>query len=364
MDLELSHEQEDLRDVAEQMLERTSPLSLARSYLTGDGDAGDLHRELGNLSWYSVGLEVDDPFGVTGLSLLAEQCGRHVTPNVLVDTAVAARLAAALPERDEPVRRLAEGEATCALAVLEQGSGWMSTNFDVTLSESGNLSGAKLAVQHAGAVEMLAVVVNAGGQLGVVFVEPGAAGVSIELEDGLDPSSAPCRVIFEDVSVPSERLLLSPVAEDSLRQAFAVGAVATAAEALGAAQGGLAAAIEYALERKQFGRPIGSFQGLQHLIAERHVMRETAWASVLYASATLDEDLPDAEQAVMVAKAHGSRAARSAIEGALQVFGGIAFTWEHDAHLWQRRVLVCEERFGGPLQYERALGERLSSKTD
>ena len=120
-------------------------------------------------------------------------------------------------------------------------------------------------------------------------------------------------------------------------------------------------AIAYALEREQYGRPIGGFQALRHLIAEQHVQRETAWATVLYAAAALEERTDDAGLAAAVAKANGAAATKLVVEGALQVFGGVGFTREHDLHLLYRRALECAGRFGGPLEHERRVADALLS---
>jgi alkylation response protein AidB-like acyl-CoA dehydrogenase len=118
-------------------------------------------------------------------------------------------------------------------------------------------------------------------------------------------------------------------------------------------------AVAYALEREQYGRRIGAFQALQHLLAERHALRETAWAAVLYAAAALEERTADAGSAVAVAKAHGAAAIKTVVEGALQVFGGVGFTREHDFHLLYRRALECAARFGGAEEYEARVAEEL-----
>ena len=94
-------------------------------------------------------------------------------------------------------------------------------------------------------------------------------------------------------------------------------------------------------------------KALRHLIAEQHFQRETAWAAVLYAAAALEERTDDAGLAAAVAKANGAAATKLVIEGALQVFGGVGFTREHDLHLLYRRALECAGRFGGPLEHER-----------
>jgi alkylation response protein AidB-like acyl-CoA dehydrogenase len=120
-------------------------------------------------------------------------------------------------------------------------------------------------------------------------------------------------------------------------------------------------AVAYSRERKQYGRAIGSFQALQHLLAERHVLRETAWSAILYAAAAIDDGLEESSEASSVAKAHAARAARQVVEGAMQVFGGVAFTWEHDVHLLARRALAAERRFGDALHHERVLSKHLAA---
>ncbi len=190
---------------------------------------------------------------------------------------------------------------------------------------------------------------------------PSAAGVAIAPVAGLDQSCAPCRVTLTDVRVAAPDLL--PVTRPRRRWATPVdvAAVATTAEGLGAASAALEMAVAYASEREQYGRPIGGFQALRHLIAEQHVLRETAWASVLYAAAALEERTDGGPAAAAVAKAHGAAATKAVVEGALQVFGGIGFTREHDLHLLYRRALECAGRFGGAAEHERNVADALLS---
>jgi alkylation response protein AidB-like acyl-CoA dehydrogenase len=186
--------------------------------------------------------------------------------------------------------------------------------------------------------------------------------VEIEPKSSIDPSSGSCTVHFSDVTVGPECVVASPKSGRKLLSAFDVGAVVSAAEGLGAASRCLDMAVAYARERKQYGRAIGSFQALQHLLAEGHVLRETAWSAILYAAAAIDDGLEESSEASAVAKAHASRAARQIIEAAMQVFGGIAFTWEHDVHLLARRALAAERRFGDALHHERMLSRRIATR--
>ena len=361
MNLELTADQQELRAVARQALDGRAPLSLARRYLDGE-PAEPLHELLAELGWYAVGLDPDDGFGLIGLVLLAEQAGAHAAPTALIDTAVAARVTAAM---DGPAARaLREGTTSCALAVLEAGADWglrsVATRLAVGSGGGLALTGSKLGVQHGTTADLVLVVARAEDRPAVALVPAGAPGLVATATPSLDPAAATATVSFSDVVVDESSALIGEAAESALRDAFEIGGVATAAEGLGAASAALDMAITYAGDREQFGRAIGSFQALKHLLADAHVDREAAWSSVLYAAAALDESLPDARDAAAVACAGAARASRAVVESALQVLGGIAFTWEHDVHLLQRRVLSCERRFGDAISYERRIADRLA----
>ena len=362
MDLELSPEQRELRAVARQALDARAPLSLAREWLDG-GPAAPLHDLLVELGWYTVGLEPDDGFGLPGLVLLADQAGRHAAPTALVDTAVASRIAAHM---DGPhAAAIRAGERSVALAVLEPNADWSLAGVSTSLERHGDgwrLTGRKIGVQHGETVDLLMVFADCAGAPAVVLVPVDRSGITVTAAPGVDPAAATATVTLDGVIADDELALIGDPAAAATRPAFAVGAVATAAEGIGAAAAALDLAIAYAGERHQFGRPIGSFQALKHLLADAHVDRETAWSSTLYAAAALDGALPEAEQAAAIAAAYGARASRRVVEASIQVLGGIAFTWEHDLHLLQRRVLSCEQRFGGALHHERWLGAQLAGR--
>jgi alkylation response protein AidB-like acyl-CoA dehydrogenase len=358
MDLELTEDQRELRAVARQLLDDVAPLRVARAFLEGTADVTPVSVALADLGWYAVGTD-GDPFGIPGLCLLAEQCGAHAAPTLLVDTAVAVRLARAVDDPAPLVVRIAAGEVATALAVRDD-DGVVS---EAVAAQRGYvLDARKLGVQHGATAEAFAVMADCEGTPGVFFVPADVIGLSTTAVDGLDPASAPANVAIAGMPVGVGCALVGHDARGALDAAVAVGAVATAAEGAGAASAGLDLAVAYAKEREQFGRPIGQFQALQHVMAEAYVDREATWSSILYAAAALEENLPDAAEAASIAKAQAARGNRSVVEAALQVLGGIAFTWEHDVHLLQRRVLTCERRFGDAIEHERALGERLAAR--
>ena len=151
-------------------------------------------------------------------------------------------------------------------------------------------------------------------------------------------------------------------ARPALERLSAAGSLLAAAEAIGAAERILDEACRYAGERRQFGRTIGSFQALRHILADMYVRAASGWSAVLYAAAAFDEGADEAAQTASIAKAYVSRGAREVAHGAMQVFGGIAFTAEHPAHRFLRRIVVREQQFGDAAHHERALGRALAER--
>ncbi len=148
---------------------------------------------------------------------------------------------------------------------------------------------------------------------------------------------------------------------ETIERIAAVGGVLASAEAVGAAASILELARGYAVQRRQFGRPIGSFQAVRHILADMLVQLESSWSSILYAAASLDEQTPDAMQTAAIAKAYAARATQDVAHGALQVFGGIAFTAEHPAHRYLRRIVVRGESFGSARDHERTIARTLTA---
>jgi len=167
---------------------------------------------------------------------------------------------------------------------------------------------------------------------------------------------------FDAVPVPGSGVLGGPEARQVLRRLMTAGSLLAAAEAVGAAGHILDLACRYAGERRQFGRTIGSFQALRHILADAYVRQESGWSAVRYAAAAFDDGDPEAVLAASIAKAYVSRGAREVAHSAMQVFGGIAFTAEHPAHRFLRRIGVRAQQFGDAAQHERRLGRELAER--
>jgi alkylation response protein AidB-like acyl-CoA dehydrogenase len=335
MDLELSDEQRWLSEAVETLLAR-------------EAEHGRLWASLVEFGALSVG--GDDGLGAVELCLIARALGARLAPIPYLGSA-AVRFAA------PPLAAELEADAV-ALAVLEPGSSWGAADRTVLEPVAGGhvITGRKTAVEHAGAVARLAVVAAGpqGPTLGLV--DAGAPGVASVPQPALDPTAPMYAVELVEAPVVSE-----PLGGEAIPRMATIGALLAAAEAVGAAGHLLEDACRYAAERRQFGRTIGSFQALRHLLADMYVRQASSWSSVLYAAAALDEDADEAARTASIAKAYVSLAAREVAHGAMQVFGGIAVTAEHPAHRFLRRIIVRERQFGDAAHHERALGRELAS---
>jgi len=336
VNLELTEEQTLLREAVGEMLARSA----------GDdglvpASAGDaLWRELAEFGALDVG--GDEGLGAVELALIAWSLGGRLAAVPFVDSAALAYVA--------------PGHGRAALGLSEPGRSFAPAEPSTSL-DAGCVTGEKSGVAFAGSVERLAVA--AAGPDGPVLALVGAAGagVSLEPESTLDPTLQPARVSLD--SADAEPAAGAPVAEVS-----AVAGVLAAAEAVGAAAAVLELACTYAAQRRQFGQTIGSFQAIRHLLADMYVKVESSWSSVLYAAAALDEHEPDGLRTASIAKAYAGRATHEVAHGALQVFGGIAFTAEHPAHRFLRRIAARGAQFGTPREHERALGRSLAQRLE
>jgi alkylation response protein AidB-like acyl-CoA dehydrogenase len=335
VDLELSDEQTWLSEAVDTLLAR-------------EAEDGRLWASLVEFGALSVG--GDEGLGAVELCLIARALGAHLASVPYADSA-AVRFAA------EPLASKL-GDDAVALAVLEPGSSWAAAPEATRLEAAAGgvtVSGSKVAVEHAGAVARLAVVAAADAGPALAIVDAAEPGVALVAQPGFDPTAPPAAVELAGAPV-----VAGPLGGKTISRLATIGALLAAAEAVGAAGRMLEDACRYAAERRQFGRTIGSFQALRHLLADMYVRQASAWSSVLYAAAALDEDADEAPRTVAIAKAYVSRSAREVAHGAMQVFGGIAVTAEHPAHRFLRRIVVRERQFGDAAHHERALGRALA----
>jgi alkylation response protein AidB-like acyl-CoA dehydrogenase len=360
MNLELTDEQMALRDTVRSFLaEKASIAGHVRPLLadsTGVTDA--VWRGLADLGTTGLLVPADhDGAGMTMVEagIVAEELGAALYPGPWVSSAVAAPRALARLGADRDARELLAGIADgstiatvgpltgCRPAAVEQG-------------ESAVLRGELCAVPDAAAADVILVLAENGLGTGLFAVDTKSPGIVTTPERGIDQTRKQFRVTLD--GAPARRLATaSPEEVRALSDAVLVG---VAADALGAARAVMESAVEYAKVRRQFGRPIGSFQAVQHLCADMYETVELARSGVIHALWAADAAEPaERHLAAVRTKAFAGRLATVG-DTAIQVFGGIGFTWEHDAHLYLKRLLSWNALLGGQDRYLEEVGARLA----
>jgi alkylation response protein AidB-like acyl-CoA dehydrogenase len=355
VDLELSDEQVWIEESVNTLLDRQWPAA-QDAWHAGEPDRAQLWEHLVDFGLLSgVGTDL----GAIELCLVARAIGGHLASVPLLGSvAVRYALAPHLGELPDRFAAVLDGESRLSIALLEPGGGWSTASTRATV-ESKRLTGTKAAVEHAAVTDHLAVVARVDGEPGLIIVSSGSPGIEVTPQSSVDATVPLSRVTFADTGV--DAVADRELSQTILDRLVTVGGLLAAAEAIGAAAAIFAQARHYASERRQFGRTIGSNQALRHLMADLHVRQASGWSTTLFAAAALDDGMPGARQSASVAKAYVSRAAREVAHGSMQVFGGIAFTEEHPAHRFLRRIIVREQQFGDAAHHERELGRSLAA---
>jgi alkylation response protein AidB-like acyl-CoA dehydrogenase len=354
VDLELSDEQVWLEESINSLLERHWPPAQDawEADDTQRGQLWDSFVEFGVLGGS------DGQLGAIELCLIARAIGSHLGSVPFLGS-VGARYALApfTAELPDDVLALLHGNSRIAIALLEPGGGWSPSDTFATV-QGGRLTGVKAAVEFGDQVDLLAVVVRDERNLGLALVRNGSAGIEHLRQPSLDTTVPLSRVTFDGAEV--ETIVGSEPDATLTDRLTSVCGLLVAAEAVGAATQIFTQARQYASERRQFGRTIGSNQALRHLMSDLYVRQASSWSTTLYAAAALDDGIPGAQRTASIAKAYVSRAAREVAHGSMQVFGGIAFTEEHPAHRFLRRIVAREQQFGDATHHERELGRGLA----
>jgi alkylation response protein AidB-like acyl-CoA dehydrogenase len=197
--------------------------------------------------------------------------------------------------------------------------------------------------------------------ISVFIVDGDTDGVSAHRVETLDQTRKQAEISFDQVRVPLSSVLgVEPASGwESVAETIQRAAVAIAYEQVGGAQQCLDISVEYAKERVQFGRPIGSFQAIKHMCAEMLVAVESAKSAAYYAGWVVDTASSDAAVAASVATSFCSEAYVRCAGDSIQIHGGLGFTWEHDAHLYFKRAVTDELLFGTPAQHRARLADAL-----
>jgi alkylation response protein AidB-like acyl-CoA dehydrogenase len=355
VDFEFSADQEALRDTVRRFLADRAPLPWVREQLDDErGTTDEVWKGLAELG--ATGLLVPEAHGGAGLTMVdmgvvLEEMGRVVHPGPFTSSAVgavSAVLAAGTP--DDHARflpGLADGSVVGTLALDEPGRRhWRESRTTATATgESSTITGTKVDVADGAAADLLLVAAAAPeGGLGLFAVERDAAGVEVTSTTGVDGSRKFATVSLSNA--PARRVGAGDATE-ALAAAVDRLLVAWSVDGVGAAEAAFAIAVAYAKERMQFDKPIGAFQAVQHLCAEMLQQLELGRAGAYFALWTCDAATPaERHRAAVMAKAYTSDVLWRIGANTIQVLGGIGFTWEHDAHLFYKRLLSLQQAMG------------------
>ena len=364
MALVLNEEQVMLKDAAAGFLaEKASVAHLRALRDSGDeqGFASEVWAEMAQMGW--AGIAIPEAFGglgygYTGLGLVLEQAGRNLSASPLQSTVlVAATLVAELGnarQKEALLPAIAGGECLVSLA-LQEGLHHAPLDIASTAVRDGDdylVSGCKLMVLDASSADQFIVIVRSSGSAGqeqglsALLVDADSAGVSVQRRSLVDSRNAGA-LSLENVRVPAANLLgAEGEAWAGLAGTLDIANIGLAAELLGLSTEAFERTVAYLKERKQFGRVIGSFQGLQHRAAELFAELELARSIVLQALQAIDAGEESLALLASAAKAKLCEVAQRATNEAIQMHGGIGMTDEHEIGFFIKRARVAQHTFG------------------
>ncbi len=356
MDVGLSSGQLALRDSVRDVLRTECPPRVARQAMTDPERWHTVWKTVVNLGWTELAVPADGgddspgSFGRVDLAVVLEECGAAIAPIPLLSSIglAAGVLRVAGPAVNDVLGDIGGG-VVAALAVHPPGC--RLPGVPMTL-ECGRLHGCAIAVTGLARAELIVTLASSadGPVAAVARVGDGVAVQPVECTDPAQPVA--------DVEIDTEPVVTAPVDVES---ALATPLVAAAADLVGVADAALARAREHAKSRQQFGKPIGSFQGIKHALANNYVALERARSLTYAAAARLDDPAtaPSAGwTAAALAKAAAAEAAVGCTRTAVQVHGAVAQTWEHDMHLYLRHAWQGASTLGDSRALYYAVGRR------
>ena len=358
MNFSFTDDQVLLKNSVRAALDERCPTSHVRAMMDdprGFGD--DLWGEMAKLGW--LGLPFPEEQGGAGLGLVElclvlEELGRAAYPGPYFASVVLGGLGLALAgspaQKEKWLSAIAAGRARATAALLEDSLDWDPAATAASAARDGDgwaLTGVKRFVPWAHVADVALVPARAPEGLTLFLVDPKQAGVALRPMVGIDLANRWSEMRLDRARVAADAVVGRPGAAgpvlDSLLRRAAVGA---SAEMLGAARRCLDMSVGYVKVREQFGQPVGSFQAIRHRCAEMLLEAENAHSAVYYAAWALEAGAEDAAVAASVCKSFVSDAARKVCGDAIQVHGGIGFTWEYDLHLYMKRAKALEPLYG------------------
>jgi len=368
---DLTEERRSLADIVSQFLAKELPSTELRPWLGAVSGRAyrDWWRRCGGLGWSGIfappGTGEYGPLSEAPLldaALVAEVSGRALCPSPLVGTSAAVAALAADPGTAASIlAAVLDCTSIAAYALEEPGGVWELDELATTARVEGNelvIDGTKAMVADAGTADVLLVACHLDNGVGLVLVPAQTAGTTVHEQRGLDLLRSFGTVRFEGARVGRDALIAKADPPSVLQLATCL----QLAETVGALDRLFDLTLAYARSRYAFGRPIGSFQALKHRIADLLLSVEGCKGTVDAAIDAVSAGSPDSDLLVSVAKVYvGDRCVQVA-QQCTQILGGIGLTWEHDAHLYLRRVTTNRAVFGTPEQHRARIARLLDVK--
>jgi alkylation response protein AidB-like acyl-CoA dehydrogenase len=371
--LELTGDQELFRNTTAKFLERHAAVAELRR-LQGDplGFGDDYWRRGAELGWTSLLVaERDGGVSISGrglvdLTLAAYEFGRRAAPGPLVSTNVVASALSAAGKSQDVIAGLLDGSAIAAWCMSEGGSGDGLDTIGFDISVAGDelvLNGVKRPVESANRASHLLVTGRTGTGLTQVLVPTATKGVSVTPMRGIDLTRRFSVVAFDGVRVPAA-YAVGPVgkADDAAERQLQQALVVLCAEAVGAMQAAFDMTVEWAFDRYSFGRPLASYQALKHRFAHMTTWLHASHAITDEAARAVADGAPEAAELASAAKAYVGQYGAELVQECVQLHGGIGVTFEHDLHLFLRRVTLARTLLGTPQDHLRRLARLVAKR--
>lgn len=372
---ERNADQELFQDTTRKFLESHCPLSKVRSLAgTKSGFEPEFWRRGAEFGWTSLVVPEEagggsvSGDGVVDLLLVAYEFGRHAAPGPLAPTNL---VGAALgrwgsdDQRATVLQSLLSGESTAAWASEEPAPADALGDISLQASADGSdvvLSGRKRPVEAGAEASHVLVVAREGDGLSQFLVPVDAPGLSVTPLHGLDLTRRYAALDFDRVRVPaSARVGEAGAAADAVSWLTDLAVVIQTAEMVGSMQWALDTTLEWAFNRYSFGRPLASYQEIKHRFADMKMWLEGSYAIVAEAARSIQHDRTDRAQKVSAAKYYVGRYGAEMLQDCVQIHGGIGVTFDHDLHLFLRRVTTSLPVHGSPAEHAVRLGRLVSA---
>jgi alkylation response protein AidB-like acyl-CoA dehydrogenase len=372
MNFDFSDEQKQLRDEARRFLAKQCPPAAVRAVLDGKASYDrDLWKGLADMGF--LGVAIPEQYGGVGaghleLCVIAEEIGRALAPVPFSSTvylaAEAILLAGSDAQKGKWLPAIASGSAIGTLALFE-GKGNPSPDAIKLTASNGTLNGVKKPVPD-GAIADFAIVAARSATSGretdisLFLVDLTGEGVEAKALTNLDPSRGQAEITFKNCK--AEPLGATDEGWSILTQVLDRAAVLVAFEQVGGADRALEMGRDYALDRIAFGRPIGSFQAVKHMLADMYVSSTLARSNCYYGAWALSTNASELPEAAASARISATQAFQHCAKNNIQVHGGMGFTWEFDCHLYYRRANALALSLGSLSYWEDALIDRMRKR--